>query len=381
MNARRLALLALLLAGCGGVTEVVVQVDSNGVAIPAQIDRVRIVVSNPSGADLASANPTYESPLITLCGAAPQAGCQSLPLSLTLVPGPSDGGALVRVEVQSFAPGQQTPSTTDASVFSFVSGTRQQLRFTLRETCLGMDCAAQDAVCSAGGVCTKVSPTDPTAPDLSMSTSIECVAFASGSVDTFGEGATPMPVTVPVPQVQPGDLMIAAVDASTSYTATMPNFIGTLPPPWIMLNTHTELLETFAIAYAFAKGTPDETTLFLGVTPAQAQVGTANWLFTAYRGAGAIDMPYLMQTKNSPNYMLPAQAIPAGGGYLALISNPGYECTQMTTADAQARIAGSWTLIESLSANGEEGANVVACEGDDDTGALQSSLELVLSPL
>jgi hypothetical protein len=34
-----------------------------------------------------------------------------------------------------------------------------------------------------------------------------------------------------------------------------------------------------------------------------------------------------------------------------------------------------------LSANGEEGANVVACEGDDDTGALQSSLELVLSPL
>jgi hypothetical protein len=381
MNARALAVLAVLVAGCRGVTEVVVQVDADGLAIPAQIDRVRIVVGTQNGADLASENITYESQLITLCGTAPQSGCQSLPLSVTLVPGPHDGSALVRVEVQSFAPGQQTPTTTDASEFSFVSGTRQQLRFVLRESCLGMDCALQNAVCSAGGVCTKVSPTNSTAPDMQMSTSIERVAFASGSLPTVGGAATTTAVEAAVPAVEEGDLMIAAIDVSATSAPMTTNFIVPLPPPWIMLNTHTEIGETFAIAYAFATGTPADSSLYLGVTPAQAQPGIANWMFTAYRGVSAVNMPYLMQTKNSPNYMIPAQAVPAGGGYLAIISNSGYECVPMNTADSQLRIAGAWTLIEALSAMGEEGENVVLCEGDGDTGVLQTSLVLVLSPL
>jgi hypothetical protein len=372
MSTRCLSLLALfVVAGCGGVTEVVVQVDSDGLAIPAQIDRVRIVVSNPSGADLSSGNTSYESPLITLCGSAPQAGCQSLPISLTLVPGPSDGSALVRVEVQGFAPGQQAPTITDASVFSFVSGTRQQLSFVLRGgNCLGMDCAAQNAVCGVGGVCTVLTPTDPKAPDMAASASIERILFASGTFQTQDLGQT---FSATVPAAQPGDLMLIALNAASV------DFAAALPSNWNVLNTNAGGSDVFAIAYAFAKGTPDETSILLGNSPPQTVFGSLDWMFITYRGVAGVAMPYISQTGLASSNTLPGQPISAGEAYLGLIANPGYECHE-TTTDAMVQVAQIWTLFEALAPAPEEPSNAITCNGPASVG-IETGLELVLSPV
>ncbi len=89
------------------------------------------------------------------------------------------------------------------------------------------------------------------------------------------------------------------------------DFVEALSPVWTVLNTNAGGDDVFAIAYAIAKGTPEETSILLGNSPPQSAFGTLHWMFITYRGAGSVVMPYLVQTQNSPgSYMFPAQPIP-----------------------------------------------------------------------
>jgi hypothetical protein len=145
----RLALLVAGLAACSAGTEMVVVVSAGDVAIPAQVDKVRLLVANtPAG-----------SPDLPLCAGA-AADCLTLPLVATLIPGPDHPGDEVTVQVTAYLDGQ--PVIRDAASFVFRTGARERLDFVLHASCLGnLACADEMPAqsCGAGGRCAPLTVT------------------------------------------------------------------------------------------------------------------------------------------------------------------------------------------------------------------------------
>ncbi|MEO6953390.1 MAG: choice-of-anchor D domain-containing protein, partial [Polyangia bacterium] len=162
---RALATLALLLTACSPGTEVLVRVSATDLAVPADLQRLRISVTNPNATD-----PTrivYDSGLLTLCGEGVTAKCFSLPVTVDITPGSTNLATSVRVEVDAFA-AASTPVVSEASVFQFVRGQSQRLDFDLVRACLGTGCASQDLACGSMGACALVSPNGGAQPVLAF---------------------------------------------------------------------------------------------------------------------------------------------------------------------------------------------------------------------
>jgi hypothetical protein len=167
---RALATLALV-CGCSPGTEVVVHISSVDL-IPAQdFQKICINVNNPP-----SPSPIYQSQDLTVCAPNTKGDCFSLPISVTLTPGPSQPHAGVRVEVDAVGrdiscasqDAQQRAVTTDASVFHFVSGHSERLDFFLYKSCINQNCAVNDNACNSNGQCVPLSPTGATVADMAM---------------------------------------------------------------------------------------------------------------------------------------------------------------------------------------------------------------------
>jgi len=183
------ALLLLVLAGCSsGVTETVLVVQNGGLAIPKDIDKVRVVVLNTQAS----------SPDLPLCGGGTSSGCLTLPLVATLVPGPDHPGDVVTVQVTAFSHGQVV--IADSASFVFQSGRRERLDVVLYPDCLGkLDCAAQTEACGPGGACAALSLT-PLGPHP---------AFDAGAVDLAGGDLSPFPPDLRALDLAAADLLVA----------------------------------------------------------------------------------------------------------------------------------------------------------------------------
>jgi hypothetical protein len=361
---KRLLPCLLVLAACGAPTEVVVHVESAGISIPTELDRLRIVVTNPTSSTDDGGTVAYESPLVQLCDpVAPVQPCNDLPLTLTLVPGHADPSAPVRVEVQGYAPGDQMPSTTDAAVFAFVSGTRQDLDFALRSVCLGVQCAAANAACDESGGCTAIVPGGTTTPDLAPPALLSVHRIAGGGLVQSGETAT----STAFPPVQPGDLLITAFVFPATLTPL-------LDPSWVPLHTSsTDSFLTTGLYYRFADGSALDRVATYG---SAAGTGTFDWVFLAYRNAGA---PMLLfgESITNDNLVLPAANVPAGDAFVGLIDTES-TCTQLGTDTVY--IDQVWAIFERLapvmSPTMQFGVDPNSCAAS----TAPSKFELVLPP-
>lgn len=153
----------LLLAACGAPprTEMVVVVNTPSQAVLAHVDTVRIRVR-----DVTAPQELYASPADPLCtdGAAP---CLTMPIVLTLVPGPERPRDLVEVQVTAQRGAQVL--IDQVTRFTFAEGKRQRLDFKLHEACLGVtSCTDTPLVgaCSETGACLGLVPTTLTADPL-----------------------------------------------------------------------------------------------------------------------------------------------------------------------------------------------------------------------
>ncbi len=153
---------ALGALGCGAQrTEVVLSVSAPGLVLGTDIDGLHIVVTDTTAAAQALADRP-----VPLCGTGNDAPtCKQLPVTATLIPGPSGTNDPVRVLVEGTLHG--TPVISDAAVFTFVPGESGELDFVLYPNCKGnVSCALQDKVCDINGNCSSISPI-PLGSDLS----------------------------------------------------------------------------------------------------------------------------------------------------------------------------------------------------------------------
>jgi hypothetical protein len=329
---------ALAAAGCGAVTEVHVSVENRDLA---GVQTLRLTVSNPE----LSLVPIYDSQPLPMCQAGGTGACYRFPVSLTLVPGAAD--ARVRVEVDALTTGD-APLTSQASLFKFVSGVRQQLRFILYGTCGGQLCAGSDLGCNAAGQCEEVDPTG--APPGSGG--IHRVKTYEGST---GGGATFM---LAPPQVaQPGDQVIvlaasAFVDADPSWTA-LHTFNG---------GTNYNLFHRQARA---GEASDVAGYTFLSDQPAQNLV----WFMAVYRGAQSLD-DVLTDVLNSP-YVYPS-APTADEALFVAIAIPGLNAgvCQMSPAPDGKVLGNAFDLYEIVAHAGTStGDRTVTCTSADPAGA------------
>jgi hypothetical protein len=185
----RRTLLILALAACSSpVTETVLVVENRGLAIPRDIDKVRVVVLNTQAS----------SPNLPLCTSANTTNCLTLPLVATLVPGPDHPDDVVTVQVTAFSQGQAV--LADAASFVFQSGKRERLDVVLYADCLHhLDCSAQSEACGPGGVC---------AP-LSLTPLGSHPSFDAGAVDLAGSDLSPAAPDLRTVDLGSADLVVA----------------------------------------------------------------------------------------------------------------------------------------------------------------------------
>jgi hypothetical protein len=205
-------LCALVVAGgCSRpVTELVVYVHSAGLTVPDQIDQVQISVT-----DRTSNRLMYKSPSQPLCSPTTRTGCYDLPIGLTLYPGPRSPTDAVEVRVQA----QQGAVTVvdDAALFTFASGVRQELDFSLYASCLGSSCATSDPAhpyCAQSGACGVLAPMPLAthAPDLGGGDAGSAIKFNwctnSAAQSFMSTMVSPSPGTN---VIAPGDFLMAVV--------------------------------------------------------------------------------------------------------------------------------------------------------------------------
>jgi hypothetical protein len=151
-------LLLLLLCGCHApVTETLVTVSASGLTVGVDINGLHI-----SAIDTVTPGFGFDR-AIALCPG--PAGCSTLPVSVVLYPGSKSPQDPVRVLVEGLRDDQ--PVISNVALFSFISGARQRLDFILYGSCLNrLECAGQDMVCGADGMCVPINPTMGL-PDLS----------------------------------------------------------------------------------------------------------------------------------------------------------------------------------------------------------------------
>jgi hypothetical protein len=181
-----LGVLACCVACRPTTTEVVVSVDVSGIQVPTDIDSVHLDV-----VDLDAATSIYSTPDAPLCGGG-ATPCTSLPLTVSLHPGPKQPSD--RVEVTVTASQNGVVRIRDAATFTFSSGQRGRLPFVLYAACLGsLDCPNQTVpgTCGESGVCTMSTVvSDP--PDASSPTSdagVSTDASMPSSIDLAGTSA------------------------------------------------------------------------------------------------------------------------------------------------------------------------------------------------
>jgi hypothetical protein len=135
-------------------TEVIVVVNKYGITIGKDVDGLQLIVKNGTGLD-----PIYESDKHPLCpdNAAPMPGCWTLPVTATLVPGPSNPNDKVYVQVLGLRGGAQVIG--DEASFEFLKHVSQRLDFVLYGNCLDVDCTSVDQACNYNGECAPISPT------------------------------------------------------------------------------------------------------------------------------------------------------------------------------------------------------------------------------
>jgi hypothetical protein len=135
-------------------TETVVVINRPAAEVLARIDTVRIRVR-----DVAANLERYASPADPICGVAP-APCLTMPMVLTLVPGPTRPRDQVEVQVTAQRGAQVI--IDQVTRFTFADGMRQRLEFKLLEQCLGSITCPEDPLvgtCADDGTCAPLTPT------------------------------------------------------------------------------------------------------------------------------------------------------------------------------------------------------------------------------
>lgn len=188
-------LLALALIGCSGSrTEVVAVISSLDLSIGRDLDQVHVRVTDAAAG---AQSVRFDSADVPLCKGSQVGNCYSLPLVLTLIPGPSHPTDTVRVQVDASL--GTSVVTSDAALFTFVPEQSAKLDFVLHSKCLATQCAQSDTSCDLNGLCNAVVPvpfsgepkldggTTLDSPDLATPTG-DSTCAALGSSVMFCEG-------------------------------------------------------------------------------------------------------------------------------------------------------------------------------------------------
>jgi hypothetical protein len=154
VKAACIAALLALMAGCRAErTEVVVIVSAGDLQVPADLDALRVSVTDRT---VGPALATRFEQTVPLCGATSSSECYALPLVLTLVPGEQRPRDPVTVDVEALRGSESV--LRDEAVFTFRTGYSMRLDFILYGKCLGSDCAASQSACNADGQCQTLNP-------------------------------------------------------------------------------------------------------------------------------------------------------------------------------------------------------------------------------
>jgi hypothetical protein len=147
---------ALALGGCTKArTEAVIVVDTAGVRIPADVEKIHFIVADRAvgGDDI-----VFDSDVV-MCHDQLSVGCYNVPLSAALFPGKMRPSDSVRVEVDAIGAGGKLV-IADAALFTFAEGQSLRLDFVLYANCLGnTDCAKRDQACGPDDMCMMLNPT------------------------------------------------------------------------------------------------------------------------------------------------------------------------------------------------------------------------------
>jgi hypothetical protein len=135
-------------------TEVVVVVSARELAVPTDIDELRVTINDRLIPPPAS---TRFDETVPLCAPDERRDCFGLPLVLTLIPGDNRPRDPVTVDVQALLGGAQV--MRDEATFTFRTGASMRLDFILFRACVDSDCAASGSSCSAAGRCEPLAPT------------------------------------------------------------------------------------------------------------------------------------------------------------------------------------------------------------------------------
>jgi hypothetical protein len=138
---------ALALAACSPVTEMLVTVTAPDVQVGVEIDHLHLAAFD-GAADFGGFDRT-----VALCAdGAPRANCYALPLSLVLYPGRRTSDP-VRLLVEAML--DSNPVISNVAIVRFTRGVRERLDVVFYHTCIGIGtkCSMTDRSCGADGSC------------------------------------------------------------------------------------------------------------------------------------------------------------------------------------------------------------------------------------
>jgi uncharacterized membrane protein YgcG len=147
---------ALALGGCTKPrTEAVIVVDTAGVRIPIDVEKIHFKVADRA----VGGDDTVFDADVVMCHDQLSTGCYNVPLSAALFPGKMRPSDSVRVEVDALGAGGKLV-IADAALFTFAEGQSLRLDFVLYANCLGnVDCAVRDQACGPDDMCMTINPT------------------------------------------------------------------------------------------------------------------------------------------------------------------------------------------------------------------------------
>jgi hypothetical protein len=158
----RLAIVALaaLAVGCTRPrTEAVIVVQTAGVRIPIDVEKLHVQVADhqPGGEGPALNDPVYEQDVV-LCHEGLDVGCYDVPVTAALFPGKQRPNDSVRVQIDAIGNDGKLV-ISDAALFTFADGQRLRLDFVLYANCLGnVECALRDQACGPDDQCVDLTP-------------------------------------------------------------------------------------------------------------------------------------------------------------------------------------------------------------------------------